>query len=375
MINDDNQEKPVRRDSIDVNISQLRNKLTSTEEKVQKVPLQPSKSKSSSTLVSQIAKNLTKADEDDYEDSPLNKAPKRIQLVDNIFDTEETPTMTLEQLKEANQNKVWAWKEKDMTDIQNYITAYDDLAPNTLKAQQQKLKDLDEEERVLESLTKDKDTEILVQIREEKEQEFEKFMSEIHSYLAEGPQNIEEVEFKKGMKDYVDLIQDREERSTPKVSLPNVQLNTVSKMKSSLFDETGDVAPKKVSPKVQKLDRSKLEKEFTDTNAAKIKKQDLVMPKQNISSVKQAFENERKRQEQQAPEIKKDPSKSLSIVEKFKKRAQEEKQRKLEHQLKHKLKTITELQDYILVHESLGTEKIMLAVRKFKISKGSDQNW
>ena len=73
--------------------------------------------------------------------------------------------MTLEQLKEANQNKVWAWKEKDMTDIQNYITAYDDLAPNTLKAQQQKLKDLDEEERVLESLTKDKDTEILVQIR------------------------------------------------------------------------------------------------------------------------------------------------------------------------------------------------------------------
>ena len=373
MINDDNQEKPVRRDSIDVNISQLRNKLTSTEEKVQKVPLQPSKSMSSSTLVSQIAKNLTKADEDDYEDSPLNKAPKRIQLVDNIFDTEETPTMTLEQLKEANQNKVWAWKEKDMTDIQNYITAYDDLAPNTLKAQQQKLKDLDEEERVLESLTKDKDTEILVQIREEKEQEFEKFMSEIHSYLAEGPQNIEEVEFKKGMKDYVDLIQDREERSTPKVSLPNVQLNTVSKMKSSLFDETGDVAPKKVSPKVQKLDRSKLEKEFTDTNAAKIKKQDLVMPKQNISSVKQAFENERKRQEQQAPEIKKDPSKSLSIVEKFKKRAQEEKQRKLEHQLKHKLKTITELQDYILVHESLGTEKIMLAVRKFKISKESEK--
>ena len=373
MINDDNQEKPVRRDSIDVNISQLRNKLTSTEEKVQKVPLQPSKSKSSSTLVSQIAKNLTKADEDDYEDSPLNKAPKRIQLVDNIFDTEETPTMTLEQLKEANQNKVWAWKEKDMTDIQDYITAYDDLAPNTLKAQQQKLKDLDEEERVLESLTKDKDTEILVQIREEKEQEFEKFMSEIHSYLAEGPQNIEEVEFKKGMKDYVDLIQDREERSTPKVSLPNVQLNTVSKMKSSLFDETGDVAPKKVSPKVQKLDRSKLEKEFTDTNAAKIKKQDLVMPKQNISSVKQAFENERKRQEQQAPEIKKDPSKSLSIVEKFKKRAQEEKQRKLEHQLKHKLKTITELQDYILVHESLGTEKIMLAVRKFKISKESEK--
>merc|ERR1712032_782193 len=91
MINDDNQEKPVRRDSIDVNISQLRNKLTSTEEKVQKVPLQPSKSKSSSTLVSQIAKNLAKADEDDYEDSPLNKAPKRIQLVDNIFDTEETP--------------------------------------------------------------------------------------------------------------------------------------------------------------------------------------------------------------------------------------------------------------------------------------------
>ena len=373
MINDDNQEKPVRRDSIDVNISQLRNKLISTEETVQKVPLQPSKSKSSSTLVSQIAKNLTKADEDDYEDTPLNKAPKRIQLVDNIFDTEETPTMTLEQLKEANQNKVWAWKEKDMTDIQDYITAYDDLAPNTLKAQQQKLKDLDDEERVLESLSKDKDTEILVQIREEKEQEFEKFMSEIHSYLAEGPQNIEEVEFKKGMKDYVDLIQDREERSATKISLPNVQLNTVSKMKSSLFDETGDVGPKKVSPKVQKLDRSKLEKEFTDTNAAKIKKQDLVMPKQNISSVKQAFENERKRQEQQVPEIKKDPSKSLSIVEKFKRRAQEEKQRKLEHQLKHKLKTITELQDYILVHESLGTEKIMLAVRKFKISKESEK--
>ena len=373
MINDDNQEKPVRRDSIDVNISLLRDKLTSTEEKVQNVPLQPSKSKSSSTLVSKIAKNLTKADENDYEDTPLNKAPKRIQLVDNIFDMEETPSMTLEQLKEANQSKVWAWKEKDMTDIQNYITAYDDVAPNTLIAQQQKLKDLDDEERVLESLTKDKNTDILVQIREEKEQEFEKFMSEIHSYLAEGPQNVEEIEFKKGIKDYVDLIQDRDERSASKVTLPKVQLNTVCKMKSSLFDETEDIAPKKASPKVQKLDKSKLEREFTDTNASKVKKNDLVIPKQNISSVKQAFENERKKQEQQAPEIKKDPSKSLSIVEKFKKRALEEKQRKLEHQLKHKLKTITELQDYILVHESLGTEKVMLAVRKFQISKESEK--
>ena len=370
MINDDSQEKTSKMENIDVNVSQLKNKLISNEENTNKSLPKTNKSQSSSTLVSKLAKTLT--EDNDTDETPLTKAPKRIQLVDNIFETEEPPTKTLEELKEANQNKKWAWKDKDMTDIQNYIIAYDDVAPNNLKTQHQKLKDLDDEQKVVESLTKDNDTAILVQIREEKEQEFEKFMEEIHSYLAEGTKSIEEIEFKKGMKDYVDLIQESDSKSESKVTLPKVQLNTVSKMKTALFEDNEDVTPKKPSPKIMKLDKSKLEKDFSDNNSTTSKKNDLSISNKNIMSAKQAFENVKK-DDNSKTVIQKDPAKSLSIVEKFKKQASMEKQRRLQHQLQHKLKTVSELHDYIRNHESLASETLLLHVRSFQISKETEK--
>ena len=234
-------------------ISQLREKISQpTQDDVSagKPSLKPSKSQSSG-LVLQLAEKLAAGEEKDYEDVPLTKAPKRLLKVDNIFDSEEQPAKTLEELKEANQNKRWAWKEKDITEFQDFINAYEDVAPDKLKDQHQKLKELDEEQKVVESLAKDKDTAILVQIREEKEKEFENFMSEIHSYLAEGTKDAEEIEFKKGMKGYLDLISDETNKKTSEVKLPRVDLHTgtVSKLKTSLFEENDDIPVRNSHPR------------------------------------------------------------------------------------------------------------------------------
>ena len=368
MINDENNEKSSKQEVIDVNVSALKSRLIQNEEKPLLEDSREKRVQNSNSLVSKLAEKLVGV-ENDYEDLPLTKAPKRILKVDNLFENNEAPSKTLEELKEENQNKKWAWKEKDMTDIQNYIAAYDDIAPNKIKSQHQKLIELDEEQRVVESLTKDKDTAILVQLREEKEQEFEKFMTEIHSYLKEGNKDSEEVEFKRGMQGYMDLIGESDQKPPSSISLPKLQLNTVSKMKSSLFEENEE-EPRKPSPKVQKLDRLKIERELTEQNSAKSKTSENVINTQNLSSVKKIFEANRK--EEPKPEQRRDPSKP-SIVEKFKRMAMDEKQKRYQHQLQHKLKTISDLHIYIQNHENLGNENISYLIRDFKACKENEK--
>merc|ERR1719244_1846378 len=125
-------------------------------------------------------------------------APKLL-LKNEISESDYAPVKTLEELKAEKQKQKWTWKEKDVRELQDYISAYDDIAPNKIIDQQQVLKDLEEEQEVVESLTNNKDTDILVQIREEKEREFNKFMDGVKNYLTEDPKTAEEVEFKKGM--------------------------------------------------------------------------------------------------------------------------------------------------------------------------------
>merc|ERR1712083_697737 len=122
------------------------------------------------------------------------------------YDADVTPTKTLEELKAENKAQKWKWKEKDVRELQDFISAYDDIAPDQIIDQQQKLRDLENEQEVVESLTNNKDTDILIQIREEKEREFNRFMDGVKSYLEEDPKTAEEKEFKKGMEGYLSLI-------------------------------------------------------------------------------------------------------------------------------------------------------------------------
>ena len=117
-------------------------------------------------------------------------------------------------------------------DVQDYISAYDDKAPNKIMDQQKILQDLEDEQEVVESLTNNKDTDILVQIREEKEREFNKFMEGVKTYLTEDPKTVEEEEFKKGMEGYLTLIDDDRNNYNLGNAEPRVKLNTVSKLKN-----------------------------------------------------------------------------------------------------------------------------------------------
>ena len=97
--------------------------------------------------------------------------------------------------------------------------------------------------------------------------EFEKFMNEIHSYLEEGSKNVEELEFKKGIQGYVDLIDDS----------PKKKMNNETNENNSL--------------KINKSEVSNVKQIFEQS-----KNQDYVQqpkrspPKSEVSNVKHIFD-------------------------------------------------------------------------------------
>ena len=167
-------------------------------------------------------------------------------------------------------------------DLQDYISAYYDIAPNKIMDQKKILQDLDDEQEVVESLTNDKDTDILVQIREEKEIEFNKFIEGVKTYLTEDPKTVEEVELKKGIEGYLSLIDD--DRNTPKLgkARSKVKLNTVSKLKNNLFDGKKYPTKKKIS--------SKLNLSFKETESETSNKSELNVTSEKTQQAKKMLE-------------------------------------------------------------------------------------
>ena len=140
-------------------------------------------------------------------------------------------------------------------------------------------------------MSKNKDTDILVQIREEKEREFNKFMEGVKTYLTEDPKTVEEVEFKKGMEGYLSLINDDRNNSNLGKAQPSIKLNIVSKLKSNIFDGKEIQTEKKISPKVNELRKDQLNLSFTKTESATSNKLDLNRTSEKTQQAKQMFEN------------------------------------------------------------------------------------
>merc|ERR1712106_1114439 len=151
----------------------------------------------------------------------LIKAPKRLLRLDLVND-EEVPLKTLEDLKIEQQNKNWAWKEKGIEELQNYLSDNDKLVPDEISCQQTSLKHLNEELDVVEKFVENKNTSIIVQLREEKEREFEHFMSGVKKYIEEGTTNKEEQAFKQGVQSYLDLIDDAPKSNFDSESSTNI---------------------------------------------------------------------------------------------------------------------------------------------------------
>jgi len=372
IIKDDLQDQSCPKENINISVSKIRQKILKQEEladkEQEKLSTRPNKS-SSSAIISKFAEKLVQ--EEKEEELQLRKAPKLL-LKNDVFENEDAPAKTLEELKAENQSQKWAWKEKDMTDLQNYISAYDDIAPNKIMDQQQVLKDLEDEQKVVESLTENMDTAILVQIREEKEREFNKFMDGVKSYLSEDTKTTEEIEFKKGMVSYLALIDDDKNDVKEEKPLTQVKLNTVLKLKRSLFDGNETAAEKK-SPKINKLNKDKLELGFRETESAKPIKVDKNVTSEKTLLVKKMFEDKREKSPNKSPLVQREKTEKTSIFERFKRKAIEEKQTKLMHQIKYKQKTISELHAYIEHNEIMTNNMLMSSIRNFKISKEEEK--
>jgi len=373
MIKDnDIQEKSDPKENIEVSVSQIKQKILNQEDSSEKINLKAEKQKKSvpSNTITQLAQKLEQ--EEREEEVQLRKAPKLL-LKNEINENDYAPAKTLEELKAEKQKQKWTWKEKDVRELQDYISAYDDIAPNKIIDQQQVLKDLEEEQEVVESLTNNKDTDILVQIREEKEREFNKFMDGVKNYLTEDPKTVEEVEFKKGMEGYLALIDN--DKSPPKSgkNQPKVKLNTVSKLKTSLFDNNELPSEKKTSPQVNRLNMDRLDITFTEKDSAKIDKPDLTVTSEKTQQVKKMFEQKEEKSPKISPPQQNNKTGRISIFERVKRKTMEDRKAKLEHQITYKQKTLTELHDYIEHNENLANERLMSSIRDFKIRKEEEK--
>ena len=107
------------------------------------------------------------------------------------------------------------------------------------------------------NLITDENTNIIVQIQDEKEKEISNFMNDVKSYVNSATKTDQnEEEFRKQVKSYLDLIDTQNDEA--KVStFPELHLNRINKMKKQLLDTNNFATEgKKIIQPVRKLDRS-----------------------------------------------------------------------------------------------------------------------
>ena len=368
LLTDNTKEK--RRDSTTLEdtgvcISHLKKKIIDSYE----APIKQDKQipQSNTGIVSKISEMLV--NDEKGENVELTKGPKILLRTTSIEDDENAPAKTLEELKQEQVKKKWAWKEKDMKDIQNYLKSYDDVIPENLIQNQKNLEELDDEMNVVKAYMPGKDSDLIAQIREEKEREFESFMNNMKSYLDKETKTPKEGNFKKEMKSYLDLIDDKKE-NIKSYNIPELKTQSLNKLKKQLFDETTNETEKADTPKVSRIPAALIEKiESPKVEITPPKIQSDIGSNQT-DSIKSFFE--KKQGVKESPVIK--PKTIHPSVQSLKASKPETEQSKLENQLKHKLKTINELQNYIENHEQMCVPTIIEAIQNFCISrKDSDR--
>ena len=281
---------------------------------------------------------------------------------------EERPAKTLEELKIEQQAKIWSYKENNIKDLQDFIKCNENIAPESFKQQQKTLQDLDDELDIMNNLITDENTNIIVQIQDEKEKEISNFMNDVKSYVNSATKTDQnEEEFRKQVKSYLDLIDTQNDEA--KVStFPELHLNRINKMKKQLLDTNNFATEgKKIIPPVRKLDRSVLNPlQNQDTLFKTLDKKDIEINKKNILSIKDIYEQSKP--EITSPKVCRQNINN-PVLEKLKSLKSNDKTQNLKFQLANKSKTIYECHEYIESHEDISSPKIIEIINNFKIAR------
>jgi len=317
--------------------------------------------KSLSGLVPRIAE-LLQPEEHTQE---LMKAPKLLLKTTSIENEEERPIKTLEELKTEQQSKKWSYKEKSIKDLQDFIQSNDNIAPELFKQQQKTLQDLDDELDIVTNLITSNNTDIIVQIQEEKEKEFTNFMNEVKSYVnSNEKKDKDEEEFRIKIKSYLDLI-DTPSEDVKTLSFPELNLNRINKVKKQLFEMSlAESDEKKTVSAIKKLDKALFNSPIQESKGITVDKKNIEVTKTNILSIKDIYEQNKT--EPDSPRI--IPRKDLPAIEKLKSRGQN-KIECLKFQLANKLKTIHECLEYVEDNESFASPKIIELIHNLKVAR------
>lgn len=348
-------------------VKDLQKKIFEHETSQKKIPdpvLQPL-AKTISGIVPRIAE-LLQPEEISKE---LMKAPKLLLKNTSLESEEERPAKTLEELKTEQQNKTWSYKEKSIMELQNFIKCNDGIAPESFKQQQKTLQDLDDELDIVTSLIVNDNTDIIVQIREEKEKEFNYFMNEVKTYVnSEIKRDKVEEEFRNEMKSYIDLIETPTEEAK-QISFPELHLNRVNKMKKQLLDKNiPEPEENKTVPSIKKLEkRVELLSLHQGDLARSYEKKEVEKTRNNILPIKKIYEYN---ETDTTPKT--SHTRPLPAILKLKSQKSDNMQH-LRFQLDNKSKTIHEYLEYVENNEHIASPKIIEIIHNFKVARKEEE--
>ena len=145
------------------------------------------------------------------DDDTITKVQRKMRLV-NI----EQPKSVEQSLAEMKKNRAtqWKWKQKTIEDLQNFVKTDVSLSKSITQSKVKETKDLQAKRSTL------------MQMSNQRDQEFESFMQELQGYSQTPSVNDEEDAFKYGLKSYLDLIEDEgfvpnNDHQLPDITLPS----------------------------------------------------------------------------------------------------------------------------------------------------------
>ena len=120
-------------------------------------------------------------------------------------------------------------------------------------------------------------------------------MTDVQSFLSKDTETAKEKEFKEGMTRYLDLIDQRRPDRKPSPDedkKPQINFNSISKLKNSLLEGTNDPGKDKraAGPRVNKLETKKIESVLQQSEVSKPAglKENVIAPDQTLM-VKKMF--------------------------------------------------------------------------------------
>jgi len=196
-------------------------------------------------VITGINKNITSQIKAQIESHAIPDAPsEKVFVSKKVIQLPNTPVSA--PLKRQIDYKEWKYKQKTISDLQQFVKKNQDIAPSSI---------VNESFEQIDTKTLLERSKKMLSNCDNKETEFQAFLNELDAF-SKSPSNAnEEASFKEGIKQYISLIEDSNPAKL-NIKMPVIDSALkISSIKSKLSDSKETVKPKKTPAPIGKLSK------------------------------------------------------------------------------------------------------------------------